>query len=105
MARYHQAVVPAYVPRVIAVNLGEDGDPGDWFRKHGLLACAALANNDLETYVQQSDTDRAIARGVIIFVTPMDLAVADASNVHKGVKRRAGERKARAAEYMKNRGA
>lgn len=80
--RYHQAIIPAGMPRTISVNLGmlpdsQVPDPGYYFETEGMPALAAMARGDLEEFRKCSDNDIAVARRCVVFVVPegLDLAV------------------------------
>ena len=83
--RYHQAIIPAGMPRAISVNLGkvvnEQGqavpDPGHYFFYEGMPALAAMARGDAEALRACDDNDIAVARRCVVFVVPeeLDLAV------------------------------
>ena len=68
--RYSEAVLPAFVPRLMAVNSGarQDGsiNYADWFDREGLSGPAMLANDD-EASFRTADTHQvALARRVLI---------------------------------------
>jgi hypothetical protein len=70
-ARYYPATLPAGVPRILAVNVGQlaDGSPkySAWFERQSLLGCAALANENLEELLKCSDDQQAVARNTVVF--------------------------------------
>ena len=66
-ARHYPASLPAGVPRLVAVNMGEGNDHGKWFRENRMYACECLANNDLTGLLGSSDDMQAMARNCTVF--------------------------------------
>ena len=83
--RYHQAIIPAGMPRTISVNLGNRvdvlgntvPDPGYYFDYEGMPALAAMARRDAEALRNCTDNDIAVAHRCVVFVVSggLDLAV------------------------------
>ena len=66
-ARHYPACLPAGAPRLVAVNMGENGDYGKWFRENNMHGCECLANNDLRGLLGCSDDMQAMARNCTVF--------------------------------------
>ena len=70
-ARHFPAALPEGVPRIIAVNIGQqngEDDVGAWFRMNGMAACSCLAKDDIEGLLRFDDDQQAVARNVTVFV-------------------------------------
>ena len=69
-AFYHQAILPALVPRLWSINYGESNgeiDKADWFKREGLLGLALLAAGDAEALNKSDEHTKAEARRAVIF--------------------------------------
>jgi hypothetical protein len=73
-ARYHPAILPKYVPRLMSVNAGmhADGtvDWGSWFSRNNIRALAYLAREDVGGLSRLDDDMQAIVRRPVIFKIP-----------------------------------
>ena len=69
--RYHQAILPPFVPRFWAVNDGlfTNGqvDVGSWFRDNNLHGLVWLVNKDEDMLRRADQHNQAIARRAVIF--------------------------------------
>lgn len=74
-ARFHQAILYEWIPRMWSVNYGVDDngsiDKAEWFTSQGLPALAALLNRDATAI--SGEHDKAIARRAVIFCVDEDL--------------------------------
>ena len=82
-ARYHQVIIPRFVPKVFSVNSGPKGvddEPqhGHWFAEQGLQGLARLVANDTDGLTRLSDHEKGCARRVIVFVVPDRIVTTDA---------------------------
>jgi hypothetical protein len=75
-ARYHPAILPKYVPRLMSVNAGvhADGsiDWGAWFTRNNARALGDLAREDTDSLSRLDDDMQAIVRRPVIFKIPRD---------------------------------
>jgi hypothetical protein len=68
IARYHDAILPKGVPKIMCQNNRKDkGVEISWFRDNDMIAADALMQGSLEGIRQQGDQDQALARRMIIF--------------------------------------
>ena len=76
-ARYHQAILYEFVPRMWSVNYGVDDrgnvDKTEWFTSQGLPALAALLKRDAAAINSGGEHDKAIARRAVIFCVDENL--------------------------------
>jgi hypothetical protein len=69
IARYHDAILPKGVPKIMTQNHTVDsaGNQISWFKEHNLDACDALMRGDQAGVTKFGQKDEAIARRMIIF--------------------------------------
>jgi energy-coupling factor transporter ATP-binding protein EcfA2 len=79
-ARYHDAILPKGVPKIMCQNHQalDDGTPVSWFEANNLPACDALMRGQpVNELLKYSQRDQAIARRMIIFSATDSLITQD----------------------------
>ena len=72
-ARYGDALMPKYVPRLLSLNPGKHRGEllwDDWFMRQNLPGCAALVRRDLESIKEFDENQIAALRHLIIWRVP-----------------------------------
>jgi hypothetical protein len=102
-ARYHPAILPKYVPRLMSVNAGlhADGsvDWGMWFTHNNARALGHLAREDVGSLSRMDDNMQAIARRPVIFKIPRDALRVTEALFKDDLDEMVENEKAREAEY------
>jgi len=70
-ARWHQIILPKWLPRLFAINSGKDGDFAHWFKKQkNAQSLVNLCDEKASEIANMSEDDIAIARRSIIIKVP-----------------------------------